>query len=184
MKTANMHPSNPLRNILAVSIALLSLACFPPLHAQDEAKRASAEELLKVMRIDEMMANQKETIKKMAASFLPKNLSAEQLKTAQEIQDKAMETVSRQLSWEALKPDFIQVYSEVYTEQELKDLTAFYQTPAGRKFIEKMPELQARTMEIMQKRMAEIMPAMLAAMKDAAAKAKAANGAGDQPRQQ
>ena len=184
MKTVCMNTTNPLRKILAVSIALFSLACFSPLHAQDEAKRAAAEELLKAMHIDEMMANQKETMKKMADAFMPKDLSAEELKVAQEIQAKTMETVSQQLSWEVLKPDFIQAYSQVYTEQELKDLTAFYQTPVGQKFIEKMPELQARTMEIIQKRMATIMPAMLTAMKDAAQKAKAAKGSGDQPSQQ
>ena len=149
--------------ILASSIAMLAVVCFTPLlHAQDDAAKrsAAAEELLKTMHTDELFAKQMENMKKMMASFLPKNLPPETLKRAQEAQSVAFDTVFKQYTWETMKADIVQAYSEVFTEQELNDITAFYKTPAGQKFIEKMPQLQAKTMEIMQKRMVTLMPAM------------------------
>src|SRR5829696_7483043 len=44
---------------------------------------------------------------------------------------------------EQLMPRMIEIYVEAYTEQELRELIAFYQTPPGKKSLEKTPlELQ------------------------------------------
>jgi len=171
---------------LSFPAALLALVCFAPLlHAQDDPKRAAAEQMLQAMHADDMMAklmaNQKENVKKMTAAMMGKNLSPEALKQAEAVESASLDLVFQQLSWDSLKPDFIQIYSEVYTEQELKDLTAFYKTPLGQTLMEKMPDLQAKTMEIMQKRMVALMPAIRAAVTDAVQKAKATEDSGTQP---
>ena len=180
---------NSRMRFLSVPIVLLSLLCLPPLlHAQDavDPKRsAAAEELLKAMHSEEtmakMMANQKENVKKMTASFMPKDLSPENLKRAEDLESTALDTIFQQMTWDSVKPDFIQIYSEVFTEKELKDLAAFYNTPIGQKFIEKMPDLQSKTIEIMQKRMTTLMPAIRAALQDAIQKANASGDATQQP---
>ena len=160
--------------LLPSLVAALALASFTPLlQAGDAAQRtAAAEELLKAMHIEEMMAKQKENMSKMISSFSPKESSEETRKKALQRQTEIFDTL---LKWDTLKPDFIQIYSEVYTEQELKDLTTFYKSPIGQKFIEKMPELQKKTLEIMQKRMLAAMPEIQKAA--AAAKASASPAA-------
>ena len=40
---------------------------------------------------------------------------------------------------ERLKPRMIEIYVEAYTEQELRELIAFYKTPTGMKTLEKTP---------------------------------------------
>lgn len=55
---------------------------------------------------------------------------------------------AKYLNWENLKDDFIQIYCDAYTEQELKEIYAFYQTPAGRKMVAKTPELTVKGMTI------------------------------------
>lgn len=158
--------------LLLAAVAAFTLLCFAPsLHAQDDPKRAAAaEELLKAMHTDELMVKQKEAMQKMMASFLPKTLTPEQLKKAQDAQAVALDAVFKELTWESLKPDFVEIYSSVFTEDELNQLIAFYKTPIGQKLIEKMPELQAKSMQIMQARMKTLMPAIQKAMQDAAAK--------------
>lgn len=42
---------------------------------------------------------------------------------------------------ERLMPRMIDIYVEAYTEQELRDLIAFYETPTGKKVLEKTPLL-------------------------------------------
>jgi hypothetical protein len=155
------------------------LACSAPLARADEAsQRAAVEELLKVMRADEMMNNmmakQKEAFAKMIPSFMSKDMPAASALSAQEMQSKIMDAVYSQLTWESLKPDFIQIYAEVFTEKEIKDLTAFYGTPLGQKLLEKMPELTGKSMQIMQKRMVTIMPEMQKIIKETIQEAKSA----------
>ena len=55
---------------------------------------------------------------------------------------------SKHLSWENLKDDFIKLYTDAFTEPELKDIYAFYQTPSGKKMVAKMPELTGKGMQL------------------------------------
>jgi uncharacterized protein len=45
------------------------------------------------------------------------------------------------MSFESILDDLVDIYREAFTEEELKQLTAFYSTPVGKKSIEKTPEL-------------------------------------------
>ena len=63
------------------------------------------------------------------------------------------EDVFRTWYWDAiasadLEGKMIALYAETFSEQEIRDLTAFYRTPLGRKALEKMPELTRRGAEI------------------------------------
>lgn len=113
--------------------------------------------MLKAMHVEELMVRQKENMINMMSSFVSKDMPEDARKEALRKEADIFDTL---LKWDTLKQDFIQIYSEVYSEQELKDLTAFYNSPVGRKFVEKMPDLQKKTLEVMQKRMALAMPAL------------------------
>jgi hypothetical protein len=49
--------------------------------------------------------------------------------------------LNKYLNWESVKEDTIAVYTQEFTEPELKKLTEFYKTPLGKKANEKMPQL-------------------------------------------
>ena len=63
-------------------------------------------------------------------------------------------------SWDALKDEFLNtssqelvemltpVYRKHLTEQDLKDLIAFYQTPAGQKYAAVSPQIMAESMQV------------------------------------
>lgn len=42
-------------------------------------------------------------------------------------------------------PLMADIYADTFDEQELRDLLAFYESPAGRKMVEKLPELSRRS---------------------------------------
>ena len=48
--------------------------------------------------------------------------------------------LTRTLSWETLKPEYLQMY----TEPELRQLVAFYHTELGRKTLSTMPAIMRR----------------------------------------
>ncbi|TWT82695.1 hypothetical protein CA13_41580 [Planctomycetes bacterium CA13] len=50
----------------------------------------------------------------------------------------------KHLSYESLKDDMVKMYKEEFTENELGQLSDFYQTPVGKKAIERLPTLTAK----------------------------------------
>ena len=45
------------------------------------------------------------------------------------------------IGWDALKNDIAEMYMKTFSEKELKDINAFYITPAGQKVINVVPQL-------------------------------------------
>ena len=56
--------------------------------------------------------------------------------------------LQKHVSYDSLKPDMIRIYAETFTAAELKAINAFYRTDAGKKAIQKIPELMAKGGEI------------------------------------
>ncbi|GAB3741107.1 hypothetical protein GCM10027594_20910 [Hymenobacter agri] len=69
------------------------------------------------------------------------------------------------MSWNSLKGDMVDIYSRNFTESELRDITKFYQTPAGRKMSAVLPQLMQSGMEVGQKRVQEHLPELQEAIK-------------------
>jgi hypothetical protein len=73
-------------------------------------------------------------------------------------QRKIMDLMQKELSWEKLRPEFEKLYAETYSAEELDGLIKFYQSPIGQKFIQKQPEMQRKSMLMMQRLLMQIMP--------------------------
>ena len=74
------------------------------------------------------------------------------------------EFLNKYMSWASMKDDMVGIYVSEFTEQELKELIAFYQTPVGKKTVAKMPLLMVKGAELSQKRMQDHMPELQAAI--------------------
>lgn len=55
---------------------------------------------------------------------------------------------TKYLSWDALKDDYIGITVDLLSESDLSELTSFFKTSVGQKFIEKQPEMFQRTSEL------------------------------------
>ncbi|MBZ5551867.1 MAG: DUF2059 domain-containing protein [Acidobacteriia bacterium] len=129
------------------------------LYADEASHRAAAEELLEAMQTKQMMSKQMESMRKMIGGFFQMpNVSKEQASEVEARQSKVMDFVYKNMSWDILKPDFVEAYMEVFTESEMKELTSFYKSPIGQKLLEKTPDLTAKTMQVTQKRVMALMP--------------------------
>jgi hypothetical protein len=102
--------------------------------SSSEAEEA-ATELLLVMDVERMMLGGAAA---MADSMIKDNPMLAPYR------DVLLEWAGRVMTWEALAPKLVTMYTESFTEHELRDLTAFYRTPAGRKALLVMPELMRR----------------------------------------
>jgi hypothetical protein len=70
---------------------------------------------------------------------------------AQEVKGVISEWFAQEMRWADLKPKIADVYVQQFTEVELNELYAFYQTPTGQKALEKLPTVTKLSSEISSK---------------------------------
>ncbi len=110
---------------------------------------AAAEELLTVMKMEQAT---KQSADVMFEAQLRQNPQLVQFK------DIIQEFMTKYLGWQELKSDYIRLYTDLYTEPEIREMIQFYGTPLGQKMQATMPQLMARSAEISQRRLQEHMP--------------------------
>lgn len=152
--------------LIAVGLVLSGVAVT----AQEVSRRALAEELLSAMNVKATIENSFAMIKRMIPAQMEQMRQATGQTNRPTIvgseQDKIMDMVSQELSWDNLKDGYVTIYAESFTEKELQGAITFYKSPAGQAFITKQPELMKRAMELTQKLMAKVMPKVQAMTKE------------------
>ena len=66
--------------------------------------------------------------------------------------------VRKYVGWDAMKDELISLYMNTFTEKEIWDLVAFYNTPAGRKLLEKSPAIGQAVAASVHQRLVEHSP--------------------------
>lgn len=56
-------------------------------------------------------------------------------------EDVVRDFLRRRVSWEVLKGDYVALYARTFTGAELREMTTFFRSPAGRKLAETQPRL-------------------------------------------
>lgn len=135
----------------ATPAASASAASITPSH------RKAAEDLLALMGGEKSMTDMTNRILSMQLEQRPEMKAVEpEMRTF----------MNKYMSWQAIKEDIATLYAQEFTEKELKELNKFYQTPTGRKTIQKMPQLMQAGMEIGQKRVQDHLPELQKAIAD------------------
>lgn len=119
---------NPMKAIVILFFFSLS---FYQVHAQSVNKSShylAAEKLL-------LTINTKSSLEQSISMMLKLQTDANPQMKQKEEQLKGFFT--KYLGWEALKDELVALYTNEFSEAELKDLTAFYNTPTGKKISSK-----------------------------------------------
>ena len=119
--------------------------------ADDASRMAKAQELLRVAKMDQgfkqMLDRAQATIKAQST----RQATAPADKAA--IEEKISPILSQQLNWDQLKPQYVKVYADTYTEEELDAILAFYKSPAGQAWFAKSPAVGEKARQITQQAM-------------------------------
>ena len=125
----------------AVLWLVLALASAPAgvAFADEASSRQAATELLSLMDMENLLKQ-----------GIEQELSAQLQGTpmAATLGPKIKGFLSRYLAWKALEPEFVALYQKSFTEDELRQLIAFYKSPLGKKTIAVMPSLQMQGAQI------------------------------------
>ena len=69
---------------------------------------------------------------------------------------KTQEILNAKLTWESVEPLFVSVYQSTMTQEEVDGIITFYQTPAGKAMVEKMPQLMQLSGQRLQQQLGPI----------------------------
>lgn len=141
-----------LRILPALSLSLF-LSCLPATGrsqgAVDPERAAAAEALFTSIDMQKMLEeSMAEGLEPQMAQFAQMGLSPAGVT---ELKAEMLAFLNETMKWETLKPDFIRIYAEAFTAEEMKTMTEFYNTPVGKKAMSMTPKLMAEGMKIGQK---------------------------------
>jgi hypothetical protein len=131
--------------------------------AVDPAKEAKVKELFEVMHLDRMMDQMMTAVKSMVNQMTDSAPGMDKVTPAQkriiaEFQEKAMKLAIDSMGWKVMEPEYVKLYANTFSMQELDAALAFYKSPEGQSFMAKTPQLTTAGMKIVQERMGDLQP--------------------------
>jgi len=134
-------------------LSILTIVFTMSSNAQDKA--SDLKKLFKLMdsekMIDGMMNNMILALKQQASGQIQEN-------GAKEKYDKYIDFMMnevKELSKKLVNEEMVNIYDKHFTHEEIKDLVQFYESPTGKKLLEKNPEI---TKDLMNSMMTKYMP--------------------------
>jgi len=147
-------------------VAFMACAAIGTAAAAQAPSEASIDRLLTLMNAQGNITNMQAAMDRMGQTMLQQSGVPA---TAQASHDRVMAIVREEMSWEKFKPKIMQVYRDTFTQEEIDGLIAFYESPAGRAYVAKVPVVAAKTMELAQQQMQSLLPKIKAAADEARA---------------
>lgn len=161
--------------------SLLALSLSGPVLAEPPTP-ASIEKLMVVTHsdriIDQMFFSMDSMMRNLVNQSVQQNgMSKEGRQVLDNYMGRIMKVMREEMSWAKIKPIYVQVYAETFTQQEIDDMLAFYATPSGQSMIEKMPVVMKKSMALTQSHIAPLMQRMQLELQQAIAEVKAQQSA-------
>lgn len=83
------------------------------------------------------------------------------------------DVVMEQIAWPKMEPDILAIYKKTFTQKEVDDLVAFYQSPSGQAVVQKMPLVMQQSMALGESKIQTIIPQMTQISNDMAKELRA-----------
>lgn len=140
------------------SFIILLLIALPILSFAAEKERL-AEEMMKLTEMEKLVDPIIVQMKKMQAQIMTKyDISEENRDKIIQFQKRINSKILTELSWDKMKNDYIKLFADVYTEEELKGIVEFYKSSIGQSLIKKQPQIMQKSMAIAQNKVQSLIP--------------------------
>tara|TARA_R110000868_G_scaffold301794_3_gene562317 strand:+ start:11448 stop:11891 length:444 start_codon:yes stop_codon:yes gene_type:complete len=127
--------------------------------ADAESHAADAERFLLLAHADKLAVPVYAQVQQMFAQrFAESNAPQSEKALLETYQAQANTALQQAVGWDKLKPDMITLYTRNFNEQEMKELIRFYESPVGKKVLEKMPTLTAQSAQLTQSKLEVALP--------------------------
>jgi uncharacterized protein len=162
-----LDKGNSMTRLRAICTAVALVCASGQVFADAASHAASAETFLKLAHADKLGTPVYMQVQQMFAQRLsrPKRLPPSKA-VLETYQAKANTALDQAIGWDKLKPDMVKLYTTNFSESELKDLVAFYQSPLGKKVLEKMPQLTQQSAQLTQAKLESAVPVVNKLLED------------------
>ena len=141
-------------------LALVCCLLVPQLSQADPAShREAASELMVVMEVERSVDQMYDQIQQLMISSTREMAADDRNEDLlEDYMVSVVELMRDEMSWASMESDLIDIYVDVYTEEELRGLADFYRSPLGQAFSEKMPQAMEASMAVSQEMVRNMMP--------------------------
>ena len=144
---------------MKVKIYTMCLILLIPFVAFGDDKVKLAKEMIELTHINQVMKQiemqaQQTQNQMMSQLNIPENKKEKVLIFRNKLNKKIFEIIS----YEKMEKEYLELFTSVYTTEELKGLVKFYKSPVGKSMLEKQPIILKKAMEISQNKMRILMP--------------------------
>jgi hypothetical protein len=152
--------------------ALFGAVSFVP-HPAKAADPATVEQLITVLKVERQVAQLREILEKSFEQGLDDAAHKHGMTQAEIDRGKPilvaamMKSFDEAFSWEQMKPQYVKIYAEELTDDEVNATIAYYTSPQGQSMLAKLPVLMKRGSDIGMARGREMGPKLDAAMNEA-----------------
>ena len=127
--------------------------------AEIDSHHEATVELMEVMRAAEIMDQFYAQFEPMFTGMSDElALTPEQRQMAERQTQETLQIMREVLNWSIMEPYMVEAYMNVYSEEEIREIIAFYRTPTGQKMLDRMPELMQESMRVSQQMIRDVMP--------------------------
>ncbi|BFM09410.1 DUF2059 domain-containing protein [Halioxenophilus aromaticivorans] len=144
-----------MRKAAAIALGLLLAV---NVHAQD-SKQESVEALLEASDADAMVdtlySQMNQMIEGMGRQL---GIKPDEQPMFDAYMNNVFTTMKEDMSWAKMKGPMIEIYSKHYSEEEVQDMLAFYQSKSGQSMVAKMPAVMADSMQVSQQLLQAFLP--------------------------
>jgi hypothetical protein len=157
---------------LLTSLALAACLFSTQVMAEEvKPSDASLQELLQIVHAEDLLKAVDQQMDSVFQSTMQqvtqgKPPTPAQQKELDNFRGKMKAIMHEEFNWQEMQPEFMQVYRQTLSQEEVDGMIAFYKTPTGQAVIKKMPLIMQASMGMVQKKFPVLMQKIQQAAKE------------------
>jgi uncharacterized protein len=146
--------------ICCLMIAVSFSACSAKMvKVENKSKEEYAKEIIALTDVGKILDQVMAQIKQMQGQLMAQaGIPESEKEKAMALQDKLQALMVEAFDMKKIEPQFIDIFTSVYTIEELKAMSDFYKTPEGKSMIEKQPQVAQKSVQIAQNIVQGLLP--------------------------
>jgi hypothetical protein len=157
-----------------IATLALFILLIPAVAAFAGSREDLARQMLRLTDMQKLMDQMVSQVQHIQLAQLKSlDIPADKREQAAAFQNRLMKKVFDVMSWQVMEPEYVKLFADVYTEEELKAIVAFFKSPAGQSMLQKQPELLQKSMRLSQQKMQAVMPEIQQMIRDFSQEMKA-----------
>ncbi|NLD38414.1 MAG: DUF2059 domain-containing protein [Desulfatiglans sp.] len=142
--------------IFAVSFSICNAKTVK---AEDKSKEEYAKEIIALSDVGKILDQVMAQMKQMQGQIMAQaGIPESEKEKAMEFQDKLQALITEAFDMKKIEPQFVDIFTSVYTVEELKAISVFYKTPEGKSMLEKQPQVLQKSMLLAQNLVQDLLP--------------------------